>query len=169
MAKPSGDPFADMCTMVGVMTITWAWAENWLALSLWLIDEAAGDIHGHPEAPISLKKRLSYLRIALRDVSVLESAKQEGAALIKLFKELAPRRHEIVHGTLYLMPQGGFESSRLAIRGREYSRHQKRVEIADVVQFNVEVNALAQASAGFNIRLRRIFEGQSGRPVTLRR
>ena len=62
-----------------------------LALSLWMIDEAAGEIQGHPEAPISLKKRLSYWRTALRDVAALESVEQDGAALVKLFEDLAPR------------------------------------------------------------------------------
>lgn len=144
--------------MVGVMAITWAWAENWLALSIGVIDGATGSPAGHPEIPISLKKRLSYLRAALRDVPALEPVKQDGAALIKLFVELAPRRHELVHGVLWLMPEGGFESARLAIKGRQHTRHQKRVEIGDVVLFNREIERLAHTAAVFNAAIIEILD-----------
>jgi len=88
MAKPSGDPFTDMCTMIGVMAITWAWAENWLALSIGIIDDVVPEVKGHAERPVSLKKRLSYMRVVLRDVPALEAVTEDGAALIKRFVEL---------------------------------------------------------------------------------
>lgn len=158
MAKPTGDPFADMCTMIGVMMVTWAWAENWLALSIGIIDDAIPEVKGHPERPISLKKRLSYMRVVLREVPALEVVKDNGHALIKRFVELAPRRHQLVHGSLWLMPEGGFKSNRLIVKGREYTSDQKRVEIGDVVRFNQEVKDLAHAARDFNWRLVEIFD-----------
>jgi hypothetical protein len=158
MSETRNEPFEDMCTMVGAMTLVWAWAENFLALSIGIIDGAGQSVHGHPEAPISLKKRLSYLRTALRDVPALEPVKQDGKVLIKLFKELVPRRHQLVHGSLWLMPEDGFESSRLAIKGWNYARDQKRVEIVDVVRFNVEIRNLSVAAAAFNRRVIEIFD-----------
>lgn len=157
MAKPTGDPTADMFTMIGVMVVAWAWAENWLALSIGIIDDALPEIRGHPERPISLKRRLSHLRTALKDVPALEIVKQDGTALIELFVKLSPRRHELVHGSLWLMPHGGFESLHLSVKGREYASQQKRVEIRDVVLFNREVKDLTRQAAAFNARLITIF------------
>jgi hypothetical protein len=158
MAKPTGDPHSDMFTMIGVMIVTWAWAENWLALSIGIIDDAIPEVRGHPERPISLKKRMSYMRAVLRDIPALEVVKDDGHALIKRFMELSGRRHQFVHGSLWLMPEGGFKSDRLVIKGREYTREEKRVEIGEVVHFVREVKDLAHLARDFNMRLIEIFD-----------
>jgi hypothetical protein len=38
--EPSGNDFQDLCTVLGVMTLTWAWGENALANAIGIIDES---------------------------------------------------------------------------------------------------------------------------------
>jgi hypothetical protein len=62
----SGNDFHDLCTAFGLMTLSWAWAENILASTIGIINRSAGPIKGFPEAPQSLKNKVSCLKIALR-------------------------------------------------------------------------------------------------------
>ena len=157
MAEPSGDAFQDMCTMIGLMVISWAWSENALALAIGIIDETVEEMRGHKELPVSLKKRLDYLRTALKDVPALEPIKEEGTALIKLFVELKERRHELIHGSTWQLDQGGFEAHLSTIKGRKHLIEQKRVEIGDVVLFNIEVDKLGEAALSFLTRIDAIY------------
>ena len=50
----SGNEFQDLCTMVGLITLEWAWAETGLAATIGIINRYAGPIAGHPQAPVSL-------------------------------------------------------------------------------------------------------------------
>lgn len=62
---PSGNEFQDFCTMLGVMTLTWAWAENALAIPIGIIAESVPCVRKDTEVPLSLKRKLRYLRAAL--------------------------------------------------------------------------------------------------------
>ena len=106
-------------------------------------------MRGHKVLPISLKGKLDYLRTALKDVPALDPFKDNGAVLIKLFVELKERRHDLVHGATWLMEQGGFEAHISTIKGRKHTIEKKPVEIADVIAFNDEVNALGEAAMNF--------------------
>ena len=88
---PSGNPLQDLCTMLGLMTFSWAQAENTLAMMIGIIGEHAGLIKGHPEAPLMLRKRVSCLRAALRDIEALKSLQQEGRLLMERFMALSVR------------------------------------------------------------------------------
>ena len=157
MAKPSGDPFQDMCTMVGLMTITWTWAENALAIAIGTIDGKVPAMRGHSELPISLKNRLSYLRNALADVPALGPIKQDGTALVKLFIELKERRHKLVHDSTWQMPDGSFAAFHFIIKGRQHTGEHKPVEMAQVVIFNREIEGLNLAAHTFLQNVDRIF------------
>ena len=83
MTPPCDDPFENMCTMIGFTAILWGWAEHGLGLTIWNIDHSPAPgthMRGHKEIPSNLKNRLSYLRNALKDVSVLEPLQVEGTA-----------------------------------------------------------------------------------------
>jgi hypothetical protein len=154
---PSGIPFQDLCTMVGLMTLTWAWAENSLALTIGIINKHAGPIQGFPEPPLSLKKRLECLRVALRDIEVLEPFKEDGRALAARFKELGARRHKFVHGAPWELDQGGFQSVSIAVRAGQNAVENHRFNQADAVRLNVEISKLQDDAAEFLLRVNALF------------
>jgi hypothetical protein len=81
IGQPSGSPFQNFCSMVGLLTLTWAWAETSLAIAIGVINEQAGPIKGHPEAPLSLSRRIAYFKAALREIVQLKPLREEGNAL----------------------------------------------------------------------------------------
>ena len=112
-------------------------------------------MRGHKEIPSNLKNRLSYLRNALKDVSVLEPLQEEGTALIKRFTDLKKRRNDLMHSATVQMAEGGyFAALSFSIQGRTQFSTQNHVEIADVVLFNKDIQALVGASNAFlrNVR-----------------
>jgi hypothetical protein len=54
--RSSDNDFLDLCTTLGLMTLSWAWAESVLAMTIGVINKSAGPIKGYQEAPLSLKK-----------------------------------------------------------------------------------------------------------------
>jgi hypothetical protein len=111
----SSNDFHDLCTAIGMMTLSWAWAENILAATIGVINRYAGPIKGFPEAPLSLKKKVACLKIALRDISALQCLSNDGRVLAELFKELSLRRNKFIHGAcrkllrkFRLIPAGKF-------------------------------------------------------------
>ncbi len=147
--------------MLGVTTMTWAWAENALGIAIGIIDESVPSMRGHDGLPISLKKRLSYVKTALKDVTALKPLQEEGYALVKLFMDLKGRRHDLVHGSAWLMEHGGLKLQRFTIKGRQHTSDEKPVEIADLVRLNREIEVLDSAAMGFLIAVASIFGKQS--------
>ncbi len=107
--------FQDLCTLVGLMTLDWAWAETALAAGIAIINKYAGPIAGHPKAPVSLKMRVSYLRVALREIPTLHIVQEDGRALAVRFVELGKRRNDFVHSAAWQRHEGGFQSIAFAI------------------------------------------------------
>jgi len=140
--KPSGDPFQDMCTMLGLMTLVWAWAENTLALMIGVIIENAGPIKGYAEAPLSLKRRVACFRSALRDVSALKTLQQEGRTLANRFVQLSRRRNDFIHGAAWQLQERGFQSLRIAVIDGKYAAKDHRFDIGDAVGLNAEITKL---------------------------
>jgi hypothetical protein len=156
--RPSGDPFQDMCTMVGLMTLTWAWAENSLAVTIGVIDEQAGPIKGHSEAPLSLSRRIECLKIALRDITALKPLQQVGRALATRFAELGRRRHDLVHGAAWQLGEGKFESVSLAVKAGNYAIKNYSFDLGDAVHLNAEIAELQDDVAAFMLRVVAIFQ-----------
>jgi len=143
--------------MLGLMTLTWAWAENALALAIGIIDGAAQQVRTNTEIPVSMKRRLRYLRASLIDIPALKPVKEQGSLLADRFAYLAVRRNEIVHGSTWQLEKSGFESLSFAIVSRKQSAQQKRFEIADAVLLNIEITKLADEATAFLLRVSEIF------------
>jgi hypothetical protein len=143
--------------MLGLMTLVWAWAENALAIAIGIIDESVSGVRNNTELPVSMKRKLRYLRAALIDIPALEPVKRQGRLLADRFADLAVRRNELVHGSTWQLEKGGFDSLRFAIVGRQQSAHQKRYEIADAVFLNIEITKLANEACAFLLRVTAIF------------
>jgi hypothetical protein len=65
--------------MLGVMTLTWAWGENALANAIGIIDESMPQVRKNTEIPVSLKRKLRYLRAAILDIPALKPIKNQGS------------------------------------------------------------------------------------------
>ncbi len=156
--RPSGNPFQDLCTVLGLMALTWAWAENTLAMTIGVIIEQTGPIKGHPEAPLSLKRRVACFRAALRDVAALEPLQQEGRALADRFVELGARRSDFVHGAAWQIQEGGFESVSLAVRGGNYTVKNYRFDQRTTVFLNAQIAKLQNDMAAFMLKVVAVFK-----------
>src|SRR5580704_4768940 len=150
--RPSGDPFQDLCTMVGMMTLTWAWAENSLAITVGVIIEQAGAIKGHVEAPLSLSRRVDALKAALRDIAALKPVQQEGRALAMRFTELGRNRHDFIHGAAWQLQEGKFESVSLAVKGGAYKVEHHSFDISDAARLNTQITKLEDDIASFMLK-----------------
>ncbi len=117
--EPSGNELQDLCTMLGVMTLTWAWAENALATAIGIIDEFVPQVRKNTEIPVSMKRRLRYLRAAFFDIPALKPVKDQGSLLTDRFADLAVRRNDLIHGSTWQLEKGGFEFSRFHHRRPE--------------------------------------------------
>jgi hypothetical protein len=153
MNKPSGNEFQDMCTMIGLMTLTWAWAETTLGVTVGIINKLAGPIKGHPQAPLSLSKRVSCLKDALRDIPILKPLQQEGRALAMRFTELSKRRNDFVHGAAWQHNEGGFETMGLGVKAGDYAIQNHRFNQGDAVALNVEIAKLQDDAAVFVLKV----------------
>ena len=150
MTKPSGDPFQDMCTMIGVMTISWAWCENGLAIAIAVIDANRLDgVSGRTSLPISLSKKLDYLKTALREIPALEGVEKDGTLLVQMFSDLKHRRHSIIHGSLWSGRAGSFENLNIKSKGRLVAPDQQPIDIADVIRLNIEIKRLSDVGMTF--------------------
>lgn len=144
--------------MVGLMTMTWAWAETTLALTIGVIDEHAGPIKGCSEAPLSLKNRISCLKIALRDIAVLHPVQKEGRALATRFKELSVRRHDFVHGAASQHREGGFQAVGIGVKAGDYAVKNHRFDIGDAIRLNGEIAKLQDDTLAFMQRVCAVFD-----------
>ncbi len=158
MAKPSGDPFQDLCTMIGLMTLTWAWAENTLAITIGVINEQAGPIEGYPEAPLSLKKRIACLKVALRDIASLKSLQEEGRALAVRYSHLGRRRHDLTHGAAWQLHESDFQSANVRVIAGKYAVKDHRFNQGDAVSLNIEIAKLQDDAAAFMLKVLATFE-----------
>jgi hypothetical protein len=144
--------------MVGLMTLTWAWAENSLAIAIGVIIEQTGPIKGHAEAPLSLSRRVACFKAALRDVVTLKPLQQEGVALATRFVQLGRRRHDFVHGAAWQLGEGKFEAISLAVKAGNYTVENHSFDIGDAVCLNAEITELQDDIAAFMLKLVATFQ-----------
>ena len=160
--RPSGNPFQDMCTMIGYMTVTWAWVENTLALTIGVIAENAGPVKGHAEPPLSLSKRVDCFKIALREVAALKPLQHEGRALAPRFTQLGRRRHDFIHGASWQLQEGQFQSVSFGVKAGQHTIKEHRFNIGDAVSLNAEITKLQDDAAAFLLRIIEIFQREHG-------
>ena len=144
--------------MIGLITLSWAWAENVLAATIGLVERHAGPIKGHPEPPLSVKRRVSALRSALRDVPALHLLQEQGHALAVRFTELGRRRNDLVHSAAIQLHEGGVEFTRIAVRRGSYSIEDHRIDESDAVLLESEIAKLSDDATAFMLSVCAIFE-----------
>jgi hypothetical protein len=128
--------------MFGLMTLTWAWVENTLAMTIGIINQNAGPIPGYPEPPVSLKRRVACFKVALRDIAVMKPLQDEGRALAPRLIQLGKRRNELVHGAAWQVQEGGFQSFGVRVVAGQNTIQDHRFDVADAVRLNAEIAKL---------------------------
>ena len=149
--------------MVGLMTLTWAWAENTLAMTIGIISEHVGPIKGYPEPPLMLNKRIACLKVALRDIEVLKGLQQDGRALAVRFKELGARRHKFIHSAAWELADGRFQAMRIRVIAGQNEIEDHSFDQADAIRLTAEIAKLQDDAAAFMLAVASILES---RPVT---
>jgi hypothetical protein len=114
--------FEELCSAVGLMTLTWAYAENGLAFMLKDIAEKLGPIKGHDKARVSLKAKLGAFRAALRSMPTLDILQHEGRALAMRFGHLGKRRNDFVQSRRWSLRDRFPASQRKGLPYREQVR-----------------------------------------------
>jgi hypothetical protein len=145
----SPNRFQNVCTILGLLTLTWAWAENALALAVGLIDENVPSMRGFKEIPISQRGRLQYLRNALKDVAALEPVQEHGRLLIEHFVTLGSRRNELIHSSRGPDEEGAMAALGFAISARQQKGFQKSFDIPATIALIGEVRDLADEAIHF--------------------
>jgi hypothetical protein len=140
------------------MTLTWAWSETTLAMTVGIINKEAGPIKGHPEAPLSLKRRLKCFREMLRTVAALKPLQEEGLALAERFGKLSVRRNDFVHGAAWQTHEGAFQSLAIGVHAGDYATNNHRFDVGDAVSFNGEIAKLQDDIAAFMLKVCGVFE-----------
>lgn len=149
----SGNEFQDLCTMIGLMAVSWAWAETALALTNDIINKRAGPISGHPQDPLSLKRRIRFLRTALRDVAALQPVQEEGRLLAERFVKLGMRRHEFVHSATWQVHQGRFEGISIGVEAGKYAAKNHSFDVSGAISLNIEIGQLSDDATAFSLKV----------------
>jgi len=144
--------------MYGLMSLTWGWAENSLVMTIGIANKYAGPIKGHPDPPLSLKKRLDCLKVALRDIPALTPVQADGRALIARFKELAPRRNTLIHSSTTPEPGGGFSGVGFAVKGGDYVTEDHRFDVPTTWQLAADIAIHSDNVTAFMYRVAKIFD-----------
>jgi hypothetical protein len=156
--QSSGIPFQDICTLVGLMTLTWAWVENSLAITIGIVNENLGPIKGHSQPPLSLSKRIDCFKTALRDIASLKSLQQEGGALALRLTQLGRRRHDFIHGAAWQFEQGRFEAVSIAVKSGNYAVQNHRFDQSDALILCNEIASLQDDMAVFMLKVVGVFQ-----------
>lgn len=153
MSNSASDDFEDFCTILGLMTLTWAYIDNGLAIMLGTIIDNAGSIKGHTAVPLSFRPRVACFRNALRDAPALQSLQQDGRALAMRLTELGRRRNKFVHRSAIHHDEGGFEAIAVAVDGRNYTVENSRFEVRDAARLQGEIAELCGDVLDFMARV----------------
>ena len=145
---PDND-FNEICQLVGLLNITWGWAENYLALSIAIIDTSVPQLRSHKQLPISLTARLTYLKHALSDVPTLKPIQERGRALAQTFADLKDQRNTLIHGAAWQTGKDHFRTARFITKGRNAHIQHQDFNKASGVELGNKIVALVDMAAAF--------------------
>jgi hypothetical protein len=94
------DDMGPLATAIGGLVLMWGSAEAGLNICVATVFTAAGGRHQSKEVPVSLKRKLDFLRLCLRKIKVLEPYREAGLKLFAVTGQLGAHRNAIIHGYL---------------------------------------------------------------------
>lgn len=91
---------APLSMAIGGIVLAWGSAEASLTMCVAMVFQLAEGHHHAEEIPIAMKRKLRFLRLCLRRISILEPFRNDGLALFERTGRLAEVRNDLVHGFL---------------------------------------------------------------------
>jgi len=136
---------------VGHMVIMWALAEHALDQCIAVVFHACGGKHIDDRIPVSLKRKVKFLRRAFNQLPLLVPRREGALKLLARVTEIAPRRNELVHGALTNVIAN---DSKFRFAALDYTPHLHRVravelDLNNVPSLNHQVIELAADVAAF--------------------
>lgn len=147
----TGNDYRDICLFIGAMTLSWAWVENTLGLTISIITDKFGEIEGHSEAPLSLKRKVQCFRKALKSISQLDGLKERGSLLAERLLTLGDRRNNLVHGAMWRTHEGDIKAISLKVVKGEYTAHEESLSVSDAIRLDREIAKLSDDMTAFMI------------------
>ena len=153
--KSAMDPSDDWLLSVGMITITWAWIESTLVACLYAVQESSCGFDlrlkdGSP--PRTAGKIIEVLGQAISAVAAEKPYEKEGALLLSECATISIRRNEVVHRTaVYLSAPEASVHFYKVVKGRYEFAH-ATVQLRDLLQLNIELDALSVRVADFGER-----------------
>lgn len=150
----TGDHFHDFCTMVGMITLTWAWGETNIARILVDIVHHTGLIDGFTKPPRAFGEQIRCLKTALNTKDDLASLKDEGLRIIDYAEGLSKRRNAFIHAAVTPIPgEPEFEGIMVAVINGQYYGREHRFSVNDAAELNHHVALLQQNLAAFMVKV----------------
>lgn len=85
---------------VGFISISWALVERQMDNIIHLVFDRLGGVPGEKEKPVSLSRKIDYLKKAFKKLPALHAFKYRALDLLKEAKDTGDKRHVFMHGTL---------------------------------------------------------------------
>jgi hypothetical protein len=96
----------ELYSALGKLTISWAYVEFGLD---WLIREIHRPLNGsqlvQADVPLSLQRKLKYLRRAFKQIEILASFRERFDKIADQIREASDERHDLIHG--FIVSQQG--------------------------------------------------------------
>jgi len=135
---------------IGRFTVSWAWLELGLDISVSVIHRHLNGEAIQSEAPWSLQRKLDYLRAAPKKLLPLASYRQRITALADAVELMLETRHDIIHGCIIEHTEGTGSAVMARLRRGEGSKPKAFAASADDV---LNVAILADKIAGQSLEL----------------
>lgn len=100
MAESKDAFFEQMYTRVGQLTYVWGQLDHALAVMVFTIFHHHGNPPAHSEIPVSLKKRLEYIKRALQSFDLDDAVRKEFLGVLSRVKTESHTRNNLVHGAV---------------------------------------------------------------------
>ncbi|MGA9852446.1 MAG: hypothetical protein WBR15_05885 [Gammaproteobacteria bacterium] len=155
--KEDDEEFKALCTLIGAMALSWAWAEICLGVTVGIINKYAGPLKNYSEAPLMLGKRVKYLREALNKLTVLNPVKKDGLALAERFMQLRDSRNHFIHGAAWKHADGSFQFTNMGIVAGNYTFKDKGLNITDAIELNIKIGKLSDDASAYMSRVTALF------------
>ena len=149
-----------LATAIGGVVLSWGMAESGLNATLVMCFSKLGGRHHSDEIPVSLKRKLKFLRLCLRTIAALEPYRTDGLALFAITGQLAKSRNDLIHGFisdfdpktgLFTFTNTGSEKAVALIKG------QPKYSISDIRNIGSDCMTHSVALANFAQRLVQAF------------
>jgi hypothetical protein len=144
--------------LIGMIVVTWAYAEDALLETTLLIWDHSGIVvSGHKTPPVSMSKKLDYLNGSLKKATALHALKDLGIGLKHEFTALKADRELLAHGFMEAADDGTLLIRNTVISGDARRLIERTLTANDLAISFEKISDLANRAAIFNDAVRDVF------------